>query len=230
MVEVTVLYRDIRSYGFQEEYYLQAKEKGIRFLPFVSERPPRLQAPRRGPLLLTVWDELLAREIQLPADYLILSAGIEPQADSARISQILGLQRSVEGFFLEAHQKLRPVAAATEGIFLCGLAHSPRNLPETISQAQAAAAAAARVLYQQTTASGDYTALLAGEQCRRCLSCLEICPVGAISLGTDGKPAIHLEICRGCGTCAAQCPAQAISMSRLTESELAAQIQGLFSA
>jgi heterodisulfide reductase subunit A len=122
------------------------------------------------------------------------------------------------------------VEAATEGIFLCGLAHSPRNLPETISQAQAAATAAARVLYQKTILSGDYAALLSAEQCRRCLSCLAICPVGAISLGDDGKPLIHPEICRGCGTCAAQCPAGAITMNRLTESEVAAQIKGLFSS
>ena len=230
LAEVTILYRDIRSYGFQEDYYLRAKEKGIRFLPYAVERPPRLTAPRRGSLLVAVWDELLSREIQLPADYLILSAGIEPNPDSAQVSQLLGLQRSAEGFFLEAHQKLRPVEAATEGIFLCGLAHSPRNLPETISQAQAAAAAAARVLYQKTIFSGDYTALLSAEQCRRCLSCLEICPVGAISLGDDGKPLIHPEICRGCGTCAAQCPAGAIAMNRLTESEVAAQIKGLFSS
>ncbi len=230
LAEVTILYRDIRSYGFQEDYYLRAKEKGIRFLPYAVERPPGLTAPRRGSLRVAVWDELLSREIQLPADYLILSAGIEPNSDSAQVSQLLGLQRSPEGFFLEAHQKLRPVEAVTEGIFLCGLAHSPRNLTETIIQAQAAAAAAARVLFQKTIFTGDYTALLRGEHCRRCLSCLEICPVGAISLGEDGKPIIHLETCRGCGTCAAQCPAGAISMNRLTESELAAQIDGLFSS
>jgi heterodisulfide reductase subunit A len=229
LTEVTILYRDIRSYGFQEDYYLLAKDKGVRFLPYAVARPPRLKAPRHGPLLVTIWDELLSREIQLPANYLVLSAGIEPQSDSAKLSQLLGVQRSAEGFFLEAHQKLRPVEAATEGIFLCGLAHSPRNLPETISQAQAAAAAAARVLYQKTILSSDYTAQLHGENCRRCLSCLEICPVGAISLGEDGKPVIHLEICRGCGTCAAQCPARAIAMNRLTESELTAQIEGLFS-
>jgi heterodisulfide reductase subunit A len=230
LTEVTILYRDIRSYGFLEEYYLKAKEKGIRFFPYTVARPPRLTAPRRGPLQLSFWDELLAREIQLSADYVILSAGIEPDADSAKISQLLGLQRSQEGFFLESHQKLKPVEAATEGIFLCGLAHSPRNLPETIAQAQAAAAAAARVLYHKTILSGEFTALLDQGNCRRCLSCLEICPAGAISLGADGKPVIHLEICRGCGTCVAQCPARAIAMNRLTESELTAQIAGLFSS
>lgn len=230
MTEVTVLYRDIRSYGFQEDYYLRAKGMGIRFLPFDVARPPRLTALRRGSLQVTVWDELLSREMQIPADYLILSAGIAPNPDNAQLSQLLGVQRTAEGFFLEAHQKLRPVEAATEGIFFCGLAHSPRNLPETISQAQAAAAAAARVLYQQTVLSGDFTARMHGEDCRRCLSCLEICPVGAISLGNDGKPVIHPEICRGCGTCVAQCPARAIAMNRLTESELTAQIEGLFSS
>ncbi len=230
LAEITILYRDIRSYGFQEDYYLRAKERGIRFLPYLSERPPRLTTQRRGSLVVELWDELLSREVQFPADYLVLSTGIEPNPDSAQVAQLLGLQRSAEGFFLEAHQKLRPVEAATEGIFLCGLAHSPRNLQETILQAQAAAAAAARVLYQRTILSGDYTAQLQGEHCRRCLSCLEICPVGAVSLGEGGKPVIHLETCRGCGTCAAQCPAGAIAMNRLTELELAAQIEGLFSS
>jgi heterodisulfide reductase subunit A2 len=230
LTEVSILYRDIRSYGFQEEYYLQAKERGIRFLPYAAERPPRVSSTRRGSLQVALWDELLSREVQLPADYLVLSTGIEPNPDSAQVAQLLGLQRTSEGFFLEAHQKLRPVEAATEGIFLCGLAHSPRNLPETILQAQAAAAAAARVLYQKIIFSGDYTALVQGEHCRRCLSCLEICPVGAVSLNEAGKPAIHSETCRGCGLCAAQCPAGAISMSRLTDFELAAQIEGLFSS
>ncbi len=230
LTDITILYRDIRSYGFQEDYYLQAKAAGIRFLPYTVERPPRLTAPRRGPLQVTVWDELLAGEIPLGADYVILSAGIEPDAGNAKLSQLLGLQRSPEGFFLEAHQKLRPVESATEGIFLCGLAHSPRNLPETVAQAQAAAAAAARILYQKRIFSGDFTAQLHEADCRRCLSCLAICPVGAISLGADGKPVIHPEICRGCGTCAAQCPARAIAMNRLSESELTAQIEGLFSS
>jgi heterodisulfide reductase subunit A len=229
LTEVTVLYRDIRSYGFLEEYYLQAKEKGIRFIPYTVDHPPRLSAPRRGPLHISLWDELLSREMQFSAEYVILSAGIEPDADSAKVSHLLGLQRSPEGFFLEAHQKLKPVEAATEGIFLCGLAHSPRSLPETIAQAQAAAGAASRVLYQQTLFSGELTAQLHQGQCCRCLRCLEICPAGAISLGADGKPVIHLETCRGCGTCVAQCPARALAMNRLTDSELTAQIAGLFS-
>jgi heterodisulfide reductase subunit A2 len=230
LTDITILFRDIRSYGFQEDYYLQAKAAGIRFLPYTVDRPPRLNTPRRGPLEVTVWDELLAGEIPLGADYVILSAGIEPDADNAKLSQLLGLQRSPEGFFLEAHQKLRPVESATEGIFLCGLAHSPRNLPETVAQAQAAAAAAGRVLYQKRIFSGDFTAQLHEADCRRCLSCLAICPVGAISLGADGKPVIHPEICRGCGTCAAQCPARAIAMNRSSESELTALIEGLFSS
>ncbi|MBM4287922.1 MAG: CoB--CoM heterodisulfide reductase iron-sulfur subunit A family protein [Deltaproteobacteria bacterium] len=226
LAEVTALYRDIRTYGLQEEYYLQAKDAGVRFLPFGAESPPRLSLQGREALVVDLWDELLSREISLPADFVVLSTGVEPNPDGGRVAQVLGLQRSAEGFFLEAHQKLRPVEAFSEGIFLCGLAHSPRSLPETILQAQAAAAAAARVLYQRTIASGEMTASLHGESCRRCLSCLAICPVGAVSLGQEGKPTIHLESCQGCGLCAAQCPAGAIAMSRGTDAELAAQIDG----
>jgi heterodisulfide reductase subunit A len=217
----------MRTYGFLEDYYLQAKADGVRFLPFKNTQPPRVAIMPRRPLEVAWEDELLGREMQLTADYLILSTGLEPSPDSGRVAQLLGLQRSGEGFFMEAHQKLRPVEAATEGIFLCGLAHSPRSLSETVAQAQAAAGAAARVLYQHTIWSGEYTAWLDQGRCRRCLSCLEICPVGAVHLGPEGKPAIRNQICRGCGTCVAQCPAGAIAMNRLTESELAAQIAGL---
>lgn len=229
LADISILYRDIRTYGFQEDVYLQAKEMGIKFLPYNPEHPPRLAVgPRRG-LHTLIWDELLGRELDLPADYVILSAGIEPNPETEQVAQILSLQRGPEGFLMEAHQKLKPVETASEGIFLCGLVHSPRNLLETISQAQAAAAAAARLLYQKRRWSGDMTAAIQARACRRCLSCLETCPVGAIQLGPDGKPEVHPHLCQGCGTCAAQCPAVAITLNRFNEAEMTAQIMGLCS-
>ncbi len=230
LADIAVLYRDIRAYGFKEEHYVKAKEQGVRFLPYAAQRPPRVIPRRHRALLVEVWDELLEREVQLQADLVVLSAGIEPGADTVQVAQLLGVQRTPEGFFLEAHQKLKPVEAASEGIFICGLAHSPRSLPETVLQAQAAAAGAARILSQPAFASGEYFATIRSPNCRRCLSCLAICPFGAVSLGEKGRPTIHVELCRGCGLCAAQCPAQAISMSRLTEPELEAQIHGSFFA
>ena len=230
LAAVTILYRDIRTYGFLEESYLQAKELGIRFLPYVPKRPPQVAVGPRRRLQVTVWDELVDEPLTLPATYVILSAGIEPHPETAHVAQVLNLPRSGEGFLMEAHQKLKPVETASEGIFLCGLAHSPRNLPETVAQAQAAAAAAARLLYQKTMVSGESTALIRAGACRRCLTCLAICPVGAIGLGTHGKPIVQPHLCRGCGTCVAQCPAGAITINRNSEAEVTAQIAGLFGA
>jgi len=228
LADVVILCRDIRTYGFLEDAYLKAKDLGVRFLPYVPERPPRLVVGPRNRLQALVWDELLDCDLHLPADLVVLSAGIEPNPETASVAQLLGLPRSPEGFLMEAHQKLKPVETASEGIFLCGLAHSPRRLPETISQAQAAAAAAARLLYQKSRWSGDLIANIQASACRRCLGCLATCPVGAISLRPDGKPTVQAHLCQGCGTCAAQCPALAIFLNRSTAAEITAQIAGLF--
>ena len=134
------------------------------------------------------------------------------------------MAQTLDGWFQEAHQKLRPVDSATEGVFLCGVAHYPKSLGETAAQAQAAAIRAAGILFQTELLAGEMVAMITPEACRRCLACVELCPFGAVAL-SDGKPEVRLEVCRGCGVCAAECPAGAIHMSRGTEPELAAQIE-----
>ena len=224
LAEVVVLYRDLRAYGFKEIYYQQAKDKGVAFIPFEAERPPQVAPPPpRGPLTLRVWDELLGQEVELAADLLVLSPGIEPAGDSRQVARLLKISQTLEGFFQEAHLKLRPVDAVAQGVFLCGLAHYPGTLGETVAQAQAAAGRAAGVLFQTTLTSGEVTAHISPEKCRRCLACLGLCPFGAVEL-IDLKPEVRTEVCRGCGLCAAECPAAAISMSRWTDTELAVQI------
>ncbi|MBI4644147.1 MAG: CoB--CoM heterodisulfide reductase iron-sulfur subunit A family protein [Deltaproteobacteria bacterium] len=223
-LDITILYRDIRAYGFREDYYREAKEKGVKFLPFQPERPPRVTAAKRRPLSVRVWDGLLQEEVGLAADLVILSAGIEPPADNARLSKQLGIPLTLEGFFLEAHQKLRPVETATDGILLCGLAHYPKSLGETLAQAQAAAVRAAAILFQTELASGEITAQIDQGRCRRCLTCLEVCPYGAVRVDAAGHPRVLDELCRGCGTCVAECPAGAITLTRYTDEELEAQI------
>jgi heterodisulfide reductase subunit A len=116
------------------------------------------------------------------------------------------------------------VDSATEGVFLCGVAHYPKSLGETAAQAQAAAIRAAGILFQTELLASEMVAMIASTACRRCLACVELCPFGAVAL-SDGKPAVRLEVCRGCGVCAAECPAGAIHMSRGAEPELAAQIE-----
>ncbi|MEW6658433.1 MAG: FAD-dependent oxidoreductase [Thermodesulfobacteriota bacterium] len=224
LLDIAILYRDIRAYGFREDYYREAKEKGVKFLPFDPERPPRLTAAKRRPLSVRVWDGLLQEELDLAADLVILSAGIEAPGDNVRLSQQLGIPLTLEGFFLEAHQKLHPVETATDGIFLCGLAHYPQSLGESVAQAQAAAARAAAILFQTELPRGEITARIEPGRCRRCLTCLELCPYGAVRVNARGHPEVQEELCRGCGTCVAECPAEAITLTRYTEAELEAQI------
>lgn len=224
---ITILYRDIRTPGLWEDYYLQAKELGIRFLPYEADQPPQVEAGLRGPLVVKWLDALLGEHLTQPADLLVLSAGIEPATASRDLDQLLGLARGPEGFYLEAHQKLRPVEVMTEGVFLCGLAHSPRDLAETVAQAQAAAAKAAQLLRQPALAAGEVTAQLDPGRCARCLTCVAICPAAALKLGPGGRPVVQLTACQGCGLCAARCPAGAISLSRLSDAELAAALLGL---
>ncbi len=224
LMEITVLYRDIRAYGFRESYYVKAKEKGVRFIPFEAARPPRLAAAKRRPLTVWVADELLGQDLPLAADLVVLAAGVEPAAGSGEVARQLRVSQTLSGWFQEAHQKLRPVDAATEGVFLCGVAHYPKSLGESVAQAQAAAVRAAGILFQTELLAGEVVAMITPEKCRRCLACVQLCPFGAVQVA-DGKPEVHLEVCRGCGVCAAECPAAAITMSRGAEPELAAQIE-----
>ncbi|RLA91064.1 MAG: heterodisulfide reductase [Deltaproteobacteria bacterium] len=222
---VTVLYRDLRAYGLQEVYYQEAKQLGVEFIPYEPERPPHLTMTKRRQLKIGVWDELLEQEMSLGADLVVLSTGIEPAAGSDRLARLLGVSQTLEGFFLEAHQKLRPVDAVCEGIFLCGLAHYPKTLEESVAQAQAAAIRASRILFQNELFSGEMAAAIAPGKCSHCLHCLEVCPFGAVSLKTSGLPEVQTEVCQGCGICAAECPAEAIQMSRVSDAEIEAQIE-----
>lgn len=224
LMEITVLYRDIRAYGFRESYYVKAKDKGVRFIPFEAARPPRLSAAKRRPLTVWVADELLGQDVPLAADLVVLSTGMEPAAGSEKVARQLRISQTLSGWFQEAHQKLRPVDSATEGVFLCGVAHYPKSLGETVAQAQAAAIRAAGILFQTELMASEMVAMITPEKCRRCLACVQLCPFGAVQFA-DGRPEVRPEVCRGCGVCAAECPAAAITMSRSTEPELAAQIE-----
>jgi len=224
-LEITVLYRDLRAYGFREIYYQQAKEKGVVFVPFEPERPPRLAAARHRPLVVSVWDELLEREVQLPADLVVLSTGIEPAPGTDGVARQLGVPLTGAGFFLEAHLKLGPVDTVAEGVYVCGLAHHPKSLGETVVQAQAAAMRAAGILFQTELHRGEVTAWIDAGRCRRCLACLDVCPFGAVRLVEEHRPEIRSQVCRGCGVCVAECPGDAIQLSRFTEAELMAQIE-----
>jgi heterodisulfide reductase subunit A2 len=225
LIEVVVLYRDIRAFGFRELAYQEAKERGVVFLPYDPDRPPEVAAARRRPLTVQVWDELLAETVSLPADFLVLSTGIEPAEGTIELARLLKVPRATGGFFLEAHQKLKPVETVVEGIFLCGMAHYPKSLGEAVAQAQAAAIRAAARLFQENIQQSEISAVIDRDYCHLCLNCLRNCPFKAIFVGEEGMPEIQGELCRGCGVCAAECPAGAIRMGRFTDAELSAQIR-----
>ena len=224
LMEITVLYRDVRAYGFLESSYVKAKDRGVTFIPYEADRPPRLTAAARRPLTVWTTDDLLGQEVGLTADLVVLSPGLEPAAGSDQLAQQLRVPQTLEGWLQEAHPKLKPVDAPTEGIFLCGAALYPKGLADAAAQGQAAAMRAAGLLFQTELRAGELVALIDAHHCRRCLTCVGLCPFGAVSLA-DGKPVVRPEVCRGCGVCAAECPARAIAMSRSTDLELTAQIE-----
>jgi heterodisulfide reductase subunit A len=224
-LEIVILYRDLRAYGFKELAYQEAKGRGVRFLPFDPARPPQVEIKRRRPLTVRLWDDLLQQELALTADLLVLSAGISPAPGYEDVARLLKVPLGTGGFLQEAHIKLKPVDTVVEGVFICGLAQYPQTLGEAVAQAQAAALRGAAVLHQVELPRGEISAEVDRTACRRCLTCLRICPFDAIRLTAGGVPEVVGESCRGCGLCAAACPAEAVRLSRCTDSEIWAQIQ-----
>ncbi|MDI6855020.1 MAG: FAD-dependent oxidoreductase, partial [Deltaproteobacteria bacterium] len=210
--KVFVLYRDIRTYGLKEIYYKKARESGVRFIRYEPERRPEVNAADRG-LTVTVFDQNLKMPIKLQADYLVLSAAIRPHPLSAEIAKVFKVPFDADGFFMEAHLKLRPLDFASSGIFLCGLAHSPKFFEESIAQAQGAAARAIGILAQKEMFAGGAVACVDPKRCVVCLTCLRTCPFGVPRVNQkEGVVQIDPAACQGCGNCASACPRKAIEV------------------
>jgi heterodisulfide reductase subunit A-like polyferredoxin len=224
-MNVYVLYRDIRTYGLLEDYYTEARKKGILFFRFDPENPPVAEADD-GNLQVTFNDHVLNRPLAVDADLLVLSAGVEAE-DTEELSSILKLARTAEGYFMEAHVKLRPVDMATEGIFVCGTAHSPKLVSETISQAYAAAGRAITFLSQSGLTLSAVTAKVAAEKCASCLICVRSCPYGVPKINADGVSEIDEALCHGCGICCAECPAKAIQLSWYEDDQILCKVEAL---
>ncbi|MBW1827164.1 MAG: FAD-dependent oxidoreductase, partial [Deltaproteobacteria bacterium] len=209
--QIFILYRDIRTYGFLEDYYTEARKQGILFSRYDSENPPTVESSESG-VVVTFKDHVLGRSLQVSADLLALSAGMVAE-DTEELASIVKLARTAEGHFMEAHVKLRPVDMATEGIFVCGTAHSPKLLPESISQAFAAASRATTFLSQPQLTLSAVTAQVEEDLCASCLICVRSCPYQVPRINEDGVSEIDVALCHGCGVCAAECPAKAIELS-----------------
>jgi heterodisulfide reductase subunit A len=224
--EVFILYRDMRTYGFKEDYYRQAREAGVVFVRYEEKRPPAVEV-EGGTVRVKVEDALLGATLNLEPDLLALSVGIVPSPVDD-LAKMLKVPLTAEGFFLEAHVKLRPVEFSVEGVYLCGLAHSPKPLDETIAQAQAAAAKAAIPLARGFVAVEPVVSHVETAQCIGCGICEALCPYKAIRLVKQdkGKRAETIAAsCKGCGVCASHCPVHAITMGRFSDEEILAQIR-----
>jgi heterodisulfide reductase subunit A-like polyferredoxin len=228
---VYVLYRDIRTYGFKESYYTKARQQGVVFVRYDEDRKPEVSRNSHA-LEVTVFDQTLAMPMLIRADLVVLSAGIHPNEENRTLAQFLKVPLNSEGFFLEAHMKLRPVDFMTDGVFLCGLAHSPKGLDECILQAQAASARAAAVLGQDSLELGANISQVVDESCDGCAYCVDTCPFKAITLveymwqGSVKKVVETNEsTCKGCGCCQATCPKNGIFVRGFTLDQIRAQIE-----
>jgi heterodisulfide reductase subunit A len=224
--EVFVLYKDMRTYGFKESYYREAAERGIVFIRYEDDKKPLVT--NNGGLKVTVFDPVIKEEIIIEPDIVVLSAGVLPAPDNPRLAGLLKVPLSKDGFFLEAHMKLRPLDFATDGIFLCGLAHGPKPVDECISQACGAAARAVTILSRPTLEMEGTIAHVDEDLCSGCRMCEKICEFGAIEMvESEGKKRSHIieELCKGCGVCGSTCPSGAITLGGFTDGQIISQVR-----
>jgi len=229
--KVTILYRDIRTYGLMERYYTQARNAGVEFIQYELEAKPDLRV-EGGALKLRVRDRILGEEIDLQPDLVVLASAIVPYENVA-LAKMLKVPLTADGFFLEAHMKLRPVDFATDGIFLAGLAHFPKTISESISQADAAVARATAAIAKGYVSVLPTISEVDQTRCVGCGLCELLCPFSAIRVidTTRGNKAETIAAsCKGCGICSASCPQKAITIHHFSDDQLTAQIEALFAS
>jgi heterodisulfide reductase subunit A-like polyferredoxin len=222
--KVFILYRDIRTYGLKEIYYKKARDLGVQFVRYEPERQPEVAAAGEQ-VQVKVFDQNLRTDLQFAADYLVLSAAIRPHQASKEIAALFKLPIDSDGFFMEAHLKLRPLDFVSSGIFLCGLAHSPKFIEESIAQAQGAAARALGILAQEEMYVGGAVATVDPQKCAICLTCMRTCPFGVPRVDqAEGVVTIDPAACKGCGNCASACPRKAIEVMHNRDRQFVAKI------
>jgi len=226
-INIYILYKDIRTYGLQEDLYRLVSDLGVHFIRYDDDNKPKV---RKGTTTLKVSlnEPVLNQKIMLRPDLLVISAGVVPNKDNDKISKLLKVPLTKDGFFLEAHMKLRPLDFATDGIFLCGLAHSPKSIDEALSQAAGTAARAATILTRSTIEGEGIVSSINEEICKGCGICVMNCPYNAIELDEEKSKAKVTEIlCKGCGVCVASCPQQAVSIGSFDDKQILAQVKAL---
>lgn len=225
-MDIYILFRDMRTYGFREDYYREAANKEVRFIRYEPEDRPQVEPDEeegRPVLRVYVTDPVLGKKLAIDADILALAAAVVPARDTERMSQLFKLALNEDGFFKEVHVKLRPVEFATEGVFLCGAAHYPKHIPEVINQAYGAAGQAVNILSQDTVTGSGAVCEVNEKKCIGCGACVSACAYDAIELYETrrGKKArVKAVLCKGDGLCNAKCPTGAISLKHFTDEQL----------
>ena len=229
-MQIFILNKDIRTYGFREKVYNEVRELGGIFLRYTDERKPEVSL-KKNKLFVKSYDEILGDYLNIPADLIVLSTGIVPSPSNKVLNKLLKCSVNEDGFFLEAHVKLRPVDFATEGVFLAGTAHSPKFLDETIVQAKAAAARAQTLISKPTYKAEPTIAAVNEDLCDGCGICEPVCEFGAIEIVAkddnpeDKKAVVNEALCKGCGGCIAACPSGAMEQKGFTTEQIYAMIE-----
>jgi heterodisulfide reductase subunit A-like polyferredoxin len=221
--QISVLYRDIRTFGLKEAYYLKARRQGVRFYRFERENKPQVVA-NDDALSISIFDAQLQAPIQLGADLLVLSAAIRPREESKQLADVMRLALDEDGFFMEAHPKLRPLDFASPGVYLCGLAQGPKFAAESIAQARGAVSRAVMVLSKKEIVGEGMINRVDPDLCRACGECENACVFEAISVketpGGRRRAMVIEALCQGCGVCNVVCPTGASSVSHFKDEQI----------
>jgi len=230
-MNIYVLYRDIRTYGFKEPYYQEARDKGVVFIRYDVTDKPVVQTDQedgKEVLRISVTDPILGETVSMDADTLALASAIIAPAGNEEIAQFFKVPLNEDRFFLEAHVKLRPVDFPTEGVFVCGLAHSPKLIEESITQAKAAASRAAAILSKSRIEAGGAVSFVDQRKCTGCGVCQQLCAFNAIDMDEKKNVAVINEaLCKGCGVCASSCRSGAVTLKGFTDQQVVSMIDAL---
>jgi heterodisulfide reductase subunit A len=229
-MDIYILYRDMMTYGFSEDYYREASTKEVRFIRYEPQDKPQVESLQEGGksvLRITANDSILGRTLVIDADALALAAAVVPSAQTKDVAGLFKVSLSPDGFFKEAHVKLRPVEFSADGVYLCGLAHYPKHIPETIKQAYGAAGRVLTLLSHDTVVASGSVCKVDEKKCMGCGECIAACTYGAIEFRETRqgkKAAVNPVLCKGDGLCNAKCPTGAIVLKHFTDEELLSQI------
>ncbi|MBI5440181.1 MAG: FAD-dependent oxidoreductase [Deltaproteobacteria bacterium] len=225
--DITIIYRDIRTFGLKEDFYRRAREANVKFVRYDEDRKPEVRE-KNGRLAVSCFDPILGERLELAADLVALSVGVGANPANESIGKLLKVPPNQDCFFLEAHVKLRPVDFATDGVFMCGLAHSPKLSDEAVTQAHAAVSRAATVLTKEYIEAEGKTAFVHRERCMGCGLCEANCPYGAIAVdAAENVAVVNTVLCKGCGVCSASCRMNAADVNGFDNQEVLAQIRAL---